>query len=273
MAAYSATAECADGWAIPYTPRHLETDVSYEVNHLQQMVEKGLRRLNAACTQMRTVEQELRSFLDEYYGQVGVFFEQLEQVRQEITEYDRRIRQAATKRYVPADGLRGQTGQVLEMLRHNLPAVLADLQQDEWEAEMKDIYRRLVKLYHPDIAGKNAVYGTQVLQLINHAYEKKNLWAMRVMEHSLVEHALARQDTPQSRLERLRERFDAIVRAIARVTDRKTRLQRSDAWQLKQRMEQDRYLVEVIIHRMRQQIDDARRTLTQKRIEYKAITA
>lgn len=250
----------------------LENDLSYEVSHVETMVEKALRQLQSICTQMETVEKGLRSFLDSYYAQVGSFFEQLEVLKQEIADYDHKIYQAAHKRSRKMAHLRGNADRVVELPRDTLPAVPADLRQDECEAEMKDIYRRLVKLYHPDVANGMA-YSTRVLQLINQAYEKRNLWAMREVEHSLVEHALARRDTPESKLSRLRERYDAIAQSAARAAERKNRLERSEAWQLKHRLEQDRYLVEVIIHRARQQIAEAQRVLAHKRIEYQAVLA
>lgn len=246
----------------------IENDVSYEVSHLETMVAKSLRHLQVTCAQMEAVEKELRSFLDEYYGQVGHYFEQLEMLKREIAEYDRKIYQAAHKRSRTLAQLRGNAEKIADMPQE-LPSVPLDLRHNEWEAEMKDIYRRLVKLYHPDVAGGMA-YSTRVLQLINQAYEKRNLWAMREVEHSLVEHAMAKQDTPQNKLCRLRERYDAIAQSTTRAMERKNRLMQSEAWALKQRLAKDRYVVEVIIHRVKQYIAHATRLLAQKRVEYQA---
>lgn len=254
---------------LPHAPQNLENDFSYEVSHLESMVSKGLKNLQHTCAQMQQVEQELRCFLDEYYAQVGHFFAQLETLKREIAEQDRKIHQARHKRSRALAQLRGESAEVVAILREELPAVPLDMRHDDWDAEMKAIYHRLVKLYHPDVAATGAC-STRVLQLINQAYEKRNLWAMREMEHSLVEHALARYDTPATKLARLRERYEAIAHSITAAVERRNRLQRSEAWQLKQRMERDRYLLEVIIHRVKKQIEEARRILTLKHIEYKA---
>lgn len=251
---------------LPYSPRHLETDLGYEVSHLEQMVEQGLKQLQQSCTRMQQVEQELRGFLDDYHAQVGQFFEQLEGLKAEIADYDRRIHQARHKRSRILSAVRGQ---VVELVRDSLPPMPLDLSQDEWEGEMKAIYHKLVKLYHPDVVQRGAC-STRVLQLINAAYEKRSLWAMREMEHSLVEHALAKSDTQSGKLARLRERYDAISQSVTAAVERCNRLQRSEAWQLKQRTDNDHYLVEVVIHRVKKQIDEAKRILTQKRIEYQA---
>lgn len=254
---------------LPYSPENLENDVSYEVTHLEYMVSKSLTYLQNICSQMDRVEQELRGFLDDYYAQVGDFFEELEVLKRQIAEYDRKIYQASPKRRRAIAQLHGVDAHAADLLRQELPAVPSDLRQDEWEGEMKAIYHRLVKLYHPDVS-HDVSCSTRVLQLINKAYDKRNLWAMREVEHSLVEHALAKCDTPESKLARLRERLDEIARSAMQAAERRTRLQLSEAWQLKQRTEQDSYLIEVVIHRVKQQIEAAKRLLAQKRIEYQA---
>lgn len=249
---------------------NLENDVSFEVSHLERMVAEGLRNLHVACRQMEQVESELQQFLQEYYAQVGAFFEELERLHREIDSYDREIVQATQSRRRSASARREDA--VLQALREELPVLPERFAAGSWEQEMKSIYHRLVKLYHPDIQPDNR-YSTKVLQLINAAYAKRSIWAMRTIEHSLVEHAMARQDTPERKLNRLRERFEAIAESVARASSRKRWLEATEAWQLKRRMEQDRYLVEVIIHRAKQQIEEARRTLARKKIEYRAAIA
>lgn len=243
-------------------------DRSHEISHLQAMVAQGLEILNTAYAQMEKVERELKGFLRDYYAEVGPFFEQLEQLNGEIADYDRQIRQASRKR---ARVLGSGKMQESSALKEVFPAVPADMSKDEIDAEIKAVYRKLAKLYHPDVA-ESKPYSRKVIQLLNQAYSKKNLWAMRELEHSLVEHA-GRQDAPEQKLSRLRERFDAIGESVVRVAERRKRLERSEAWRLKQRMEGDRYLVEVVIHRAKQQIDEARRCLTRKKIEFKAVMA
>lgn len=243
-------------------------DRSQEIAHLQAMVAQGLKVLNTAYGQMEKVEQELQGFLQHYYAEVGPFFEQLEQLNGEIATYDRQIRQASRKRArVLGSAKTPEPG----ALQEAFPPVPADMSKDEIDAEIKAVYRKLAKLYHPDVA-EDMPYSRKVIQLLNQAYSKKNLWAMRELEHSLVEHA-GRQDAPEQKLSRLRERFDAIAESVVRVAERRKRLERSEAWQLKQRMEGDRYLVEVVIHRAKRQIDEAHRCLTRKKIEYKAVMA
>lgn len=255
---------------LPPPAAPIENDMSYQVGHLERMVEDGLRNLNIACARMEQVERDLRAFLDEYYAQVGGFFEQLEQLHQEIAAYDRKI--AAVRKNRRPMPLSHREDILLQVLRDELPALPANLLPGLCEDEMKAIYHRLVKLYHPDVQPGNR-YSTPVLQLINEAYAKRSLWAMRAIEHSLVEHAMARQDTPERKVTRLRERFDAICESAARAAYRRKWLESTEAWQLKKRTEQDRYLIEVIIHRTKQQIESAKRTLAHKKIEHRVMAA
>lgn len=245
-------------------------DVSYDVAHLEKMMARGLKYLNIACNQMQEVEASVEQFLSEYYGQVGSYFEQLEALRHEIQHYDRQITQSSRKRAKLLHSDTTQMNAVMADLQENMPEVPLDMRKDDIELEIKEIYRKLVKIYHPDVAVANG-YSHQILQLINQAYGKKNLWAMREMEHSLLEHAYATEDDAEKKFLRLRERFDAIAGSITRVVERKRRLERSAAFKLKQRIAQERYLVEVIIHRAKQQIEEAKQLLFKKRIEYKAL--
>ncbi|MCH2546431.1 MAG: J domain-containing protein [Alphaproteobacteria bacterium] len=262
-----------DGWndydfSPPYTPKNLRTDVSIQVAHVEQMVEKSLKNLQSTYVQMQQVETELQAFLKSYLSQVSVFFEQLEQLRQEIADVDKKIYQATSKRKRRLERIRGEDVQMRHLLREKLPTLPIDLQHNAWHDEMKTIYHRLIKLYHPDTRQER--YSTQVMQLINQAYEKNSIWAMREIEHSLVEHAMASKDTPESKLARLRERLDEISQSTAMATERRARLLCSEAWRIKQRMEQDKYFVEIIIHRVKMQIAQAQQILVKKRIEYKA---
>lgn len=254
---------------IAFSPRNLENDLSYEVSHLEQMVTNGLKNLHSACQQMKQVEQDLQAFLSEYYAQLGCFYKQLDMLRSEIAEYDRRIAKAKKAGRRP---VASRSDALLQVLREELPALPERLSFNDWEAEIKGIYHRLVALYRPAEQAESR-YSAKVLQLINQAYAKQDLWAMREIEHSLVEHKLARQDTPESKVSRLRERFEAIAESVARAASRKTWLESSEAWRLKQRMEEDNYLVEVLIHRAKQQIEEARKLLGRKKIEYNAIIA
>jgi hypothetical protein len=247
----------------------VENELSYEVNHVQTMVTKGLAHLQSACQQMKQVERELRRFLDDYYAQVGSFFEQLELLKREITDYDRKIYQVASKRCRKLAQLRNETPLTV-LACEEIPAMLLDLGHNDWEVEMKKIYRNLVKLYHPDIR-RGESCSTRVLQLINKAYEKRDLWAMREVEHRLVEYALAKVDSPESTLQRLRNRYEAIAESARQATERKQRVLCSEAWQLKMQYEQNRYVIEIIIHRVKQQIAHAKHILAQKRIEYQAV--
>lgn len=254
------TPYCNTRTAIPLPPAALEKEIS----HMENMVTRALKYLHIACNQMHRVEKDLRHFLDGYYVQVGGFFEQLETLRYEIRRYDRYAnRSSGQRKHTAAAHKAAQQAYYRDMSR--------ELRGEDIEAEMKRIYRTLVKLYHPDVAQNNS-YSHSIIQLINQTYARKNLWAMREMEHSLLEHAHAADDTPERKLFRLRARFEAISESVRRVVQRRRKLERSPAWQLKLRVEQEHYLVGVILRQVKRQIEEARSALLQRKAAYRQLT-
>lgn len=251
-----------------HTPRAYDT--RFQIQHLEKMVEENLKQLGEACGEVETLEKDLQSFIDEYYGQVGVFFEQLETLRRETAFYEAEMRSARRKPVNTAHQSQVMS-ETEQLLKDEFPSFPRDLSRAEIDAEIKDIYRRLMKLYHPDVASEKNRYNETLVQLINRAYARGNLWALREMEHSLVEHAFAGGDTPEHKLQRLRERFEAVSGSISRVRERRQALKTSAAYHLKQRLEREKYLVEVIIHRAKQQIEEARKLLFHKKLEHKAL--
>lgn len=259
---------------LPSPASRLKTDPSYEIPHLESMIEQALDNLQMACTSLQTREKELQLFLSDYHAQVGTFTDELERLQREIADYDRKISLALRKSRGKRSASGGREEALLQLLMDDLPQLPKKLNAYEWQDEMEAIYAQLVQLYRND--GESASkgrYAAQVQQMIDAVYKRHNLWAMRAIEHRLVEHAVARYDTPQSKVARLRERFDAITASVAQATYRKTWLENSHAWRMKERMEHDRYLLEIVIHRAKQQITEAKRILTRKKIEWNAVSS
>lgn len=102
---------------------HLEIDASYEIGHLEMMVENGLRNLGDACTAMRRVESDLQQFLSDYATQVGHLLAELDGLHQQIAEYDRKLDAAPSRR---SDTARREEA-MLEVLREELPKLPASL--------------------------------------------------------------------------------------------------------------------------------------------------
>lgn len=257
---------------LPSPASRLKTDPSYEIPHLESMVEQALDNLQMACTALQTREKELQGFLSDYHAQVGAFTDELERLQRDIADYDRKINVALRKKRGKRSASGGREEALLQLLMDDLPQLPKTLHAYEWQEEMENIYAQLVQLYRNDAESPSkGRYAAQVKQMIDAVYKRHNLWAMRAIEHRLVEHAVARYDTPQSKVARLRERFDAITASVAQATYRKTWLENSHAWRMKERMEHDRYLLEIVIHRAKQHITEAKRILTRKKIEWQAL--
>ena len=240
-------------------------DSAFDVDHLENMVERGLKYLQMACAQMEQVDRDLQEFLSEYHEQVGHFFDQLEGLYGQIKGCEQLLLESRKR---PSDG---ETGKDLDVavlqLREGLPILPIDWCREKIDAEIEDIYSQLMRLCRNDRSGK----GEAIRPLIVQAYNRKNLWAMCEMEHRLVEHANSDERNMSIKARRLRERFESLAQSVTKVVERKTRLEDSVAWRLKNKMAQDSYFAEVIIHRVKQKIEDAQQLLVRRQIECRGL--
>lgn len=169
--------------------------------------------LQQACAHLQRQEEELRQFLKLYYAQVGALFEQLTSLRLE------------------AHGVEGKKAESVPLYtQHGL------IRKRDEQKEIRQLYHRLVKRYHPDITQDDS--NKQVLQWVNAAYAERNRWALMELEQGLC--------TGQGAAN--------ITDALKRVQLRLSNLQQSDAWQLKMRIEEDNTLLSRIITYVKQEI-------------------
>lgn len=169
--------------------------------------------LQQACAHLQRKEEELRQFLKLYYAQVGALFEQLTSLRREA---------------YGCEGREAESAMLYE--QHGL------LHKKDEQKEIRRLYHRLVKRYHPDIIQDDS--SKQVLQWVNAAYAERNRWALLELEQGLCAEKGAAN----------------IANALKRVELRLTHLQKSDAWQLKMRIEEDSTLLSRIITYVKQEI-------------------
>lgn len=262
-------ADCEAYASLPSEPVSLELDASYTIGHVEAMVAEGLRNLRNACARMRRVESELQFFLREYAEQAGALCAQLASLREQIRDYDGKLGAYASQRLKADDN---EEASLLAALQEELPALPRRLEEAPWDGEAQAVYLRLVSLCRPEPAAQ-ARYSDKVNRLLAQAYDKGGLWGMRALEHTLVEHAEARRDTPQRKLARLRERLDVIAESVQRVRCHTEALEAMPAMQLKRQAQTDTLWLEKIIHRMRKQIAAAQKLLARRKIEYRALSA
>ena len=199
-----------------------------------------LERLARDTQQVRQLESEMEAFLSEYYERVGGYFEQLERLNYSIAALDEEREAQAQS-----------------------PAALSPT---PLAREIKQLYRSLVKEFHPDrLQAAGSKPRSEVIQRINSAYAAQDLaelWRIRLLAEQ--------PGSAAERVVRYREYYRAMHQLVEQIAARRESMTSSAAYALMQRAQEARLegqdLISHIIRKVRQQIGRKRSELAQLRL-------
>lgn len=133
-------------------------------SHLERLIRKDMVSLDFLCHELRQTRQDLAHFLEDYYSKVGGYIASLESLQFTVVH-------ASSGSASSANGLTAS---------EDAPPVLATPSpvsaDGAVDQEARSLYLFLVKKYHPDTAPDGG--DTQLLAIINHAYEKQQLGSL-----------------------------------------------------------------------------------------------
>jgi len=210
--------------------------------------------------QIQDIKIAMNLFLGEYYSRVGIFYVKLDKVKLRIKEYELRIALAQGRGLTP-DNLETLEAQVDETFSHERRKV-DDLENeasesaqeydrhleqekrkpfdDEFQKELKRIYRRLALKFHPDKAKneKEARKFQKIFAAIAEAYKKGDLETLKkYMKQAEREEKIARE-TPEENLARLKKDYERVLDIIAKVQAELEELKSDETYKLKQKVDQ-----------------------------------
>lgn len=218
---------------------------------LQQRSRQTQTALELTHEKLRSMEEGLADFLDEYYAAVGGAFEQLSAMKHELSLL--------------------QQGTFSVMLSNSSEA----LASSSSAGELKRFYRDLARECHPDSAGSEAGSQTlkdEMMKTLNAAYARKNLSEMWQLKWELEREKREGDLSHAERLALLKQQQAQMQETLQELTAKESELRESGAWKLMQHARlmqccgQD--FVAMVKGRVERQLEDTKRELREAR--YKA---
>jgi hypothetical protein len=158
--------------------------------------ENALKRAAIAeqRAELRKLQAELAAFAEQYTNIVGPLEAELDKVRQELEAYQRRQQSNTFSSSASSSGIWGEYGSFEEAFdakyRRNPNEPITpkktkkQISSEEQQSELRTLYRKLARKYHPDTTTDPAEKArfTLLMAQINAAYRAKNLDELYVLD-------------------------------------------------------------------------------------------
>jgi len=164
---------------------------SEKVKRLRTQLEKVHQALVDAEAELVDQKADIQAFEFEFAAHVGQLLDQLAAIEAQVNDYLARIQQMRDETQFGA-GYESVDRQ-FERTWHTTPQkeIIAPQSKPPAtpnEAQIKKLYRRLARAFHPDMAQDDAdrVYRTTMMAAINDAYAARSMAELMAMEQELV---------------------------------------------------------------------------------------
>ena len=209
---------------------------------------------------IQDIKTALKIFLGEYYSRVGIFYVELDKLKLRIKEYEYRIAVAKGKKLTPddlesietqvnktfseergrIDDLENEASESAEEYDRYLKQEATQPLDEEFQQELKRIYRRLALKFHPDKAkdDKQIRKFQKIFAAIAEAYRKGDLETLKkYMKQAEREEKIARE-TPEEKLARLKQEYENLLRIIDKLQTELEELKSDETYKLKEKVDQ-----------------------------------
>lgn len=163
-----------------------ERKLQQEVEHLRQMIHKQEREVQDFEEKCRAVEDELRDFRERYDKKVKPLIDQIDVARKALDalkelQWQRLMGGAETMEDVFANVRRP-----VEQVPIDDPDLLPQHGQARTADNLKKLYRKLARQYHPDLAQNpdERERRTRIMSLINQAYQEEDFDSLEALEEA-----------------------------------------------------------------------------------------
>jgi hypothetical protein len=177
--------------------RHLTPE---EREYQRYLVEIEIRRGRLAQLQadLAAYKEELGRFNAEYHARVGVLFVELDRIELQIKEYEFRIAQLKQNPDIDPHDLEQQTKQQFTEEREQIHDEEEETRfyeqahreeqkrpelDEESEASLRDLYREMVKRFHPDLAKTEdeRLQREETMKEVNAAFHERDIHRLRTI--------------------------------------------------------------------------------------------
>jgi hypothetical protein len=228
---------------------------------LEQAVAEALAQIKIISGEVECVETRIKDFLDEYYGEVGKYFGDLEDVNQAIDRIQKDANNLNHKKN-STDELEDNEGYEV-YVRHGAIK----------NKEAKRLFRKLAKAVHPDTS--DLPNAKEVFSEASSAYERQDLCGLILLEQQIMESRDFDKEEPIKKLERLEEKYTLAVSEYKSLLKKKEELKYSASYQLWKRVFKERAKGRDVVREVKlnvmQEINAKRKILAKKKQEKELI--
>lgn len=285
----------------------MENEISKQLIWLEGEISRQLCDIRILHNDCERMEGELSQFVDSYMHAVSPVFDRLAELDLVIEEYrsngllpdslhflEEKPETAARPKKQKRSGMRlapvssdnsGDNRKEQEDTQQAMDAtqILAQLQReqelnriddhssDTVRAEVKQLYRKLVKIVHPDSNGKageqdgKALISPEMFEMLQDSYKSGDLAALIRLEQTVQSTLAHPQESDLNRLERLEKQHDMLSRQSDGLKVRKHHISSSPTYNLKKQVQWYKMcgkdLVATIIERVEEEISQKQRIL------------
>lgn len=236
-----------------------DLSINQAIVSLETKSTRALNSLDRSCEYLRQLEDDLEHFLTDYYDQVGGYFEELEEIENELALF-----RASLSKNMP-----------IAKRIYDEMEVMPKRESQQLDRDARSLYREMAKECHPDVAsGTEAVEQIKddVIKTLNEAYSRKNLGDLWKIRFEMEEKKAQGTIDPNKRVDLLKERVDQMQRALGEVESRRVKLEESPACALMQRAFQMRLcgqdFIEMVIADVQGQIARKRKELVGTKVRH-----
>ncbi len=208
----------------PPPPETLEEQLAC----LRLRIEAEKEKLISREAELADLYVELAAFRLEYDRRVGLKLAELEEVEAEIKRYKRRISQH--RRWGPARPIPTGSSEAYIPVEEQFegtwkqedgppPPPHAEMVDEATEAQIKKLYRQLVRRFHPDLTQDEAerAWRTEMMTAINAAYAARSLVELRALAAEPDRSPSGGPTTDEQRLTALQEELQRIEQRLREV--------------------------------------------------------
>jgi hypothetical protein len=228
--------------------KSLVSPLEAELSALRDKVARRREYMDLLELELGNTRAALQEFTDLYNGRIGP----LEQRQQQLQQM---LEQMMADQAPPGNDWRGKKHEQQRRTKTNGNAHGYESQQDkpftkrqpspppdpDYERKVRDLFRRLAKQYHPDVATdeEQKKRHEEIMSEINQAYSAKNLDALELLAKSRGMEAAEPAKTPAAELDRLETELRQLEMMIFDIERTIRELDLSPAMQMRSELKAD----------------------------------
>ena len=189
---------------------------------LREAVKRAQEEMIEAEAELADLVAEVQLVEDEIEAQIGPLLDQLADLEAEVQRYNDRLKRMRNKTQIGAEYLSvdDQYRRTWFTQDEGRPQPLESAAEEEpvSERQIKKLYRRLARRYHPDLAqdDRDRAYRTEMMTAVNDAYAARSLAELIALSEKEDVVSVGRTADPQTEAEMVR----ALEQELARIKRR-----------------------------------------------------